>query len=170
MTLPLACSGEFRDEVLVGAWKRNATAVTSAQWRKILGRVVIHPQYNSATDRNDYMLFQIEPVTDPALTPIELSTTNPGMGDQFTVVGMGFNSKRGTHSDRLLKVRVSYVEHGACQGQWMTHNRRVYEASMFCAIGDPTATKGPTQGSYMGPHFIQSTTNMPSTRLSFFNR
>jgi Trypsin len=146
----LILSGEFVGEVLVGAWMRNATAGTSAQWRKVLSQMVIHPQYNFASDRNDYMLFQIEPVTDPAITPIELSTTTPSTGHQFTVVGMGFTSTRRTHSDRLLKVRVDYVEQGACQGQWRMHNKVVYEESMFCAIGDPIVTKGPTQGSFLG--------------------
>jgi Trypsin len=122
-----------------------------------VGEMVIHPQYNIGTDQNDYMLFKIEPVTKPGLDPILLNTDPniPTLGDQFTVIGMGFNSTNYTNADRLLKVQVRYVDHDLCQDQWelldddMYYNesKEVFDDSMFCAIGDFSATKGPTKGT-----------------------
>ena len=89
--------------------------------------------------------------------PIQLNTDPnvPTLGDQFTVIGMGFNSTNYTNADRLLKVQVRYVDHDLCQDQWelldddMYYNesKEVFDDSMFCAIGDFSATKGPTKGT-----------------------
>jgi Trypsin len=124
-----------------------------------LSKMVIHPQYNWYSDSNDYMLFKIEPVTNPGLVPMELNTDPeiPRVGDQFMVVGMGYNGTNTTVSkpDRLLKVPVRYVEHELCEGQWAlvddyyysNETKAVYKESMFCAIGDVAETKGPTSGT-----------------------
>jgi Trypsin len=151
-------SGEFYDQVLVGASRKSTTTGTAAQWRKIVSRMVMHPRYSWGSDNNDFMLFKIEPVTNPGLAPILLNEDPavPRAGDQFTVVGMGYNSSNYTSPDRLLKVPVRYVEHDLCQGQWdlvddyyyYNETKAVYEESMFCAIGDVAITKGPTSGTY----------------------
>jgi Trypsin len=155
---PTTFSGEFYDQVLVGASLKSKTNGTAAQWRKLASRMVMHPRYSWGSDNNDYMLFKIEPVTNPGLAPILLNEDPavPRVGDQFTVVGMGYNSSNYTSPDRLLKVPVRYVEHDLCQGQWdlvddyyyYNETKAVYEESMFCAIGDVAITKGPTSGTY----------------------
>lgn len=153
-------TGEFVGDVLVGAWLRNKTVGSSAQWRKIRSAMVIHPQYNFTIDQNDFMLFKIEPVTVSGLNPIVLNTDGniPKLGDRFTVVGMGYNNSNVnvTWADRLLKVNVRYVDHESCQGQWdltddyyYYEEKKVYEDSMWCAIGDLTETKGPAPGMYI---------------------
>jgi Trypsin len=149
--------GDFGDEVLVGAWLVNETNGTAAEWRKIVSEMVVHPEYNDSAIRNDFMLFKIEPVSMPGLVPITLNTdpSIPTLADQFAVVGMGFNSSNYTSADRLLKVQVRYVDHDLCQGQWnlldddfyYNETREVFDESMICAIGDFSATKGPTKGT-----------------------
>jgi Trypsin len=142
---------------LVGASLVNKTNGTAAEWRTIVGEMVVHPEYNYSADRNDFMLFKIEPVTKPGLVPITLNTdpSIPTYADQFTVVGMGFNSSNYTNADRLLEVQMRYVDHNLCQNQWsqldddnfFNETKEVFDESMFCAIGDFSATKGPTKGT-----------------------
>ena len=100
--------------MLVGALQSLRTSGGKAQWRKILGKRLIHPKYKLGYSFlvpvvYDFMLFKIEPVTLDNLKPIPLNTHSdlPTDGQVATVLGFGstFRNNTRAQSERLLKAK-----------------------------------------------------------------
>jgi Trypsin len=102
--------------VLVGSFVYNSTSGEMAQWRNIVGKMVVHPDYVGRANgfQHDVMLFKIEPVTYKNLRPVDLNTlmSNPRKGQKLTAIGYGStvpnDGKNVTlaFSDKLMKVTL----------------------------------------------------------------
>jgi len=118
-----------------------------AQRRTIRSRLR-HPGYDSTTDEFDIMLVKIDPVTNDALTPVELNfnANNPVDNEWLTVIGFGATSEGGNGSNDLLKVDVQYMSNAECDSLY----RGWIFPDMMCAAVDEGG-KDSCQGDSGGP-------------------
>lgn len=142
------CSGAFNRKVLVGA-KKSRTAGGGAQWRKVKSSMVQHPDYEGKSQKNDFMMFQIAPVTKKKLKPIRINSSDnvPAKKDKLTVIGFGATSEGGALSSELRQVTVKYIPTSACNKMYKGD---VDGASMLCA-GVDGGGKDSCQGDSGGP-------------------
>jgi secreted trypsin-like serine protease len=137
--------------VIVGGIK-SRTLTTGSQARRMVGKPVIHPQWNRNTFQYDFMLFKIQPVTLPSLAPIELNrdTAIPANNQILTAIGFGATSEGGVGSPDLLTVAVEAMPYQECDSKVMAFD--LHDASMLCA-GVDAGGKDTCQGDSGGPIF-----------------
>jgi trypsin len=112
------CADAFDGTVIVGNTRYNVVT-DNAQERSILSDMYTHPQFDINTMVYDYMLFKIEPVTEPGIVPASLNAdpSNPADGQVLTVVGFGTTQEGGDMSDLLQHVLLQAVSTDACERQ-----------------------------------------------------
>ncbi|MCC3769017.1 serine protease [Streptomyces sp. UNOC14_S4] len=117
-----------------------------------VGRVVIHPNYNSRT--HDYDIAVVRPLLPLTLgttaQPIALPAqgTEPAPGTGETVSGWGRVSGSGSLSTDLLQTTLPAVARSTCQSAWGSVN--TITARMICA-GTLGQNVGPCDGDRGGP-------------------
>jgi trypsin len=156
------CADISSNQVTIGSTTSNTvTPENDVETRSIVARR-IHPNYNSGTVANDFVLLKISetstktPVTLPlsssssSLSPSALSQ-NPNSstkdfprlpvdGTELTVMGFGTTSEgSSTGSTSLREVNITTVPHEICSSQY-GGSGSIIEDVMFCA-GTPTGGK-----------------------------
>jgi secreted trypsin-like serine protease len=112
----------------------------------------MHPNYQSSTTANDYLLLKLQsPVDTTQYPPIQLNNNNaiPQVNQMLTVIGYGATSEGGSGSNTLLKVNVPANSHQQCNKQY---GGSIVESVMFCA-GNTSGGKDSCQGDSGGPIF-----------------
>jgi len=129
------CYGTIKSSVLVGAVNEYNPSVGDAQTRNVIpGSLVKHPQYDPRITAYDFMLFKIQRVTKPHLTPIKLNTNDavPSTGSQLTVIGTGALNPAGTKYDPNLRwVNINAVSHQSCSSRYGNY---IKQNAMLCAM------------------------------------
>jgi hypothetical protein len=137
--------------VIVGSTK-SRTLTSGSQERQMVGRPVLHPQWNRNTFQYDFMLIKIQPVTLPGLAPIalNLNTAVPANDQVLTAIGFGATSQGGAGSPDLLTVNLEAMPYQECDSKVMAFD--LHDASMLCA-GVDAGGKDTCQGDSGGPIF-----------------
>jgi trypsin len=113
---------------------------TGAQRRDIASSMRIHPQYDPVLFSHDFMLFKIEPVTEPGLVPVTLNSdsSNPGVGDNVTIIGFGATEEGSGINSRLLDATLHIVSNQDCEEKIHVNlPTAVVDDSMLCAGYNP---------------------------------
>jgi len=112
-----------------------------------------HPNYDSTTDDNDFMLlFLRDPAPqDAAFVKLNSDPNFPAAGDYVTVMGHGDTEFNGTNSMELLEVEINVVSTEECEESHRSIDEVITD-NMFCAadIG-----KDSCQGDSGGPLVIK---------------
>jgi secreted trypsin-like serine protease len=129
------CAWAFDKWVIVGSTE-SMVATDGAQNRSILSELHKHPNFDAGTHEYDYLLFKIEPVTEPGLVPASLNEdpANPATDQVVTAVGFG-STAEGVPSHYLRHVDVKAVSPNACHQQIAVQvsDVAVNDAVMVCA-------------------------------------
>lgn len=101
--------------VRVGSTQKRA-AMRGSQERQVVREPILHPQWDKSTMRYDFMMFKIQPVTEPSLAPIEMNqnTSVPVRKQVLTAIGFARTSYNGSSYAELLTVDVKAVPFSAC--------------------------------------------------------
>jgi trypsin len=147
------CQDYFADHVIVGN-TRKGKVTEGAQKRSIVGRKVVHPNFDYFSFESDIMLLKIQPVTLKRLRPIKLNEKArvPFNNQVLTTMGYGDTSEGGSGSDVLLKVDVEAVPHAECEPLVDAYVLR--KGSMFCAgidAGGFDSCQGDSGGPIIDP-------------------
>jgi trypsin len=140
------CAGNIKT-VRIGSNKANSGGVI-----KSVTTECMHPNYQSSTTANDYLLLKLQsPVDTTQYPPIQLNNNNaiPQVNQMLTVIGYGATSEGGSGSNTLLKVNVPANSHQQCNKQY---GGSIVESVMFCA-GNTSGGKDSCQGDSGGPIF-----------------
>jgi secreted trypsin-like serine protease len=142
------CNGAFRGQVLVGP-HLSRKATSGAQWRQVKSSMYQHPDYKWYSMEHDFMIFKIEPVSNPDLTPVDINRDSalPVPNQALTVIGMGATSEGGRQSKNLMKVGVKAMSTTKCA---RAYKSSVKPDSMLCA-GVWAGGKDSCQGDSGGP-------------------
>jgi hypothetical protein len=113
-----------------------------------------HPDYNSQTEENDFMLVKLSGAAVPFSEVVSLNflPAFPVVGDSLRVIGVGTTSSQGDASDKLLQVDVNYVSNNQCNN---LYNGGINGQVMICA-GVPNGGKDSCQGDSGGPLFDEA--------------
>jgi hypothetical protein len=116
-----------------------------------------HPDYNSQTEENDFMLVKLSGAAVPSSEVVTLNF-DPGfpknVGDELRVIGVGTTSSQGDASDELLQVDVNYVSNDQCNNDYNQYGG-INGQVMICA-GVPNGGKDSCQGDSGGPLFDEA--------------
>jgi V8-like Glu-specific endopeptidase len=140
------CAGNIKT-VRIGSNKANSGGII-----KSVTTECMHPNYQSSTTTNDYMLLKLQsPVDINQYPPIQLNNNKaiPQVNQILTVIGFGATSEGGSGSNTLLKVNVPANSHQQCNQQY---GGSIVENVMFCA-GNTSGGKDSCQGDSGGPIF-----------------
>jgi trypsin len=140
------CAGNIRT-ARIGSNKANSGGIV-----KSVTTECVHPNYQSFTTKNDYMLLKLNsPVDIIKYPPIQLNNNKavPKANQILTVIGFGTTSEGGFVSNTLLKVNVPANSHQQCNQQYAGS---IVENVMFCA-GELSGGKDSCQGDSGGPIF-----------------
>jgi trypsin len=140
------CAGNIRT-ARIGSNKANSGGVI-----KSVTTECMHPNYQSSTTTNDYLLLKLDsPVDINQYPPIQLNNNKavPQTNQILTVIGYGATSEGGSGSNALLKVSVPANSHQQCNQQY---GGSIVENVMFCA-GNKSGGKDSCQGDSGGPIF-----------------
>lgn len=141
------CNGKnFRTDVIVSAYQMGVSD-DGAQALTVVERVQ-HPNYNSRTNVNDYMVMRLNaPAT--GVTPIALNADNaiPADGDMLTTIGFGDLTYGGAMASFLQEVVVPYVPYTKCNKQY---RGIIDQTTMLCA-GFDEGGKDSCNGDSGGP-------------------
>jgi V8-like Glu-specific endopeptidase len=117
---------------------------------------VPHPDYNTNTEQNDYMLVKLQTaVPNAQLVELNFDETFPPPNQELRVIGVGTTSQGGSASDFLLQVDVDYVSNNKCNN-FYGEFRRIYDDVMICAAVT-NGGKDSCQGDSGGPLFDETT-------------
>jgi trypsin len=140
------CAGNIKT-VRIGSNKANSGGII-----KSVTNECMHPNYQSSTTTNDYLLLKLQsPVDINQFPPIQLNNNKgiPQVNQLLTVIGFGATSEGGSGSNTLLKVSVPANSHQQCNKQY---GGSIVEDVMFCA-GNTSGGKDSCQGDSGGPIF-----------------
>lgn len=134
---------------MLGVYNRNDSGT-------IVNRIVeriLHPEYRLYY--NDIILFKINPVTfQLVVRPICLPEASNYLTQNFTAVGWGHTSWRGTPSNVLMKVNLEIFPHSECDSTYRAIFKSLKEGivdeTQVCA-GSHTEVKDTCQGDSGGP-------------------
>jgi hypothetical protein len=150
--------------VLVGAYQTLNTSDGEAQFRRILGDFVPHPEYTGdVNEGHDLALFRIRPVTRSNLkTPIEmnLNLRDPVANETLTLIGFG-KTEQGAQSAELRTTTTKAISRIMCENV-LGHPRGLYAGlGIGCVLSDDIPSSGFCSGDSGGPVFISGTNGSP---------
>jgi len=110
--------------------------------------VVIHPEYESTSSGNDFMLVRLK--TDSQYPPASIDDGSESLssGTDVTVMGWGTTSSNGPSSDILLEVEVDVVTNNSCNDDY----DGLITDTMICAARQ---NKDSCQGDSGGPLIVK---------------
>lgn len=114
--------------------------------------IIIHPDYDSVTERNDIGLIELsEPFDAPlALLPAVFSPI-PVLGESGQVLGWGVTEESGDQSTDLREVSLPVVSNAACFPRYGNQ----YDSRLaFCAGGSRLGGEDSCQGDSGGPLLV----------------
>ena len=121
--------------------KSNSTGYYQAYMEK----VIPHPSYNSATEKNDVLLIKLKTaITQVAPVALNTNSAVPAVGAAEIVFGFGTTSFGGTSSNVLLEVGQNAVSYTTCNNYY----GNIFDAGMICSY---SAGKDSCQGDSGGP-------------------
>jgi trypsin len=146
------CAWAFDKWVIVGGTS-SRTVTEGAQNRSIVSELLVHPKYDEYAREYDYLLFQIEPVTEAGIVPAALNAdpSNPAADQVVTTVGFGVTEEEFL-SFYLRRVDLKAVPGDVCQTQVaaLDAEAKVNDDVMVCA-GTETGGRDSCQGDSGGP-------------------
>jgi Trypsin len=144
----------FHSKVLVGSYNLFLDGNLSVTFKRTVlpGTRILHPDYDHFAQRNDLMLFKIDPVP---IKPAELNVdpAAPAPGQAFTVIGFGEVTPNSSATDppeypaTLQKVRQFVVEGATCQQRWGIDASFIDNRTMICAEANSTTPSGVCGGT-----------------------
>lgn len=140
--------------VYVGNIQRDSAA-GGAQRRQILSNPVVHPDYSASLLINDYMLFQIKPVTrSGSVISLNYDKKEPKENDRLTFIGMGYTRPNGKLSDELRKIKMLTSSSNVCE---KFAPARPLPDSILCAegVGDQDTCTGDAGGPLFTANQVQ---------------
>lgn len=137
---------------MVGSNRLNSTA-GPAQWRRILGEIYVHPQFNEVKRVHDLAAFRIEPVTLPNLQPVKLNDqpSNPVVSQWVTVAGYGETETPNIQTKYLRKAQLKIFDNDICKATHEYLDPLVADmdmTAMLCASGASSTKRGPSYGTF----------------------
>ena len=154
VVLSAAHCGNFKNaRVIVGGYVRGT--LTEGSVRARVRRSKRHPNYNSRTLENDFVLLRLwEDV--PMSTEVTLSLNSqyvvPSEGDPVTTLGLGTLQQGGDVSNILRDVEVFAINSEVCN---RSYNGEVIDDVMFCA-GVEGGGQDACSGDSGGPLILKS--------------
>merc|ERR1712228_516183 len=114
-----------------------------------------HPDYDSWTTDNDYMMIKLKTSAPSKYTPIQLDdgSTNLVAGTDLTIMGWGTTSSGGRLSDVLLEAETDYVTNEQCNSDYSGQ----ISDYMMCAARSNIDS---CQGDSGGPMIVKGTPNV----------
>jgi secreted trypsin-like serine protease len=101
-----------------------------------------HPDYNADTDENDIMLVKLEqPISDIPLQAVNFDPTIPRLGEEVTIIGIGYIQEGGPFAQFLQQVQVNIVGFEQCNEVF----NRIVDDIMVCTYAEG---KDACQGMY----------------------
>jgi len=147
------CNSIFSNSVIVNAYRLNSASTNGAVERRVVKRLR-HPDYNSGTLSNDFMLLKLNsPVTSITPIPYNTSPSVPSQGDELKVVGLGTTRAGGSQARTLREVVVETYSDQQCDRMY---SGSIVKRTMFCA-GVDQGGKDSCQGDSGGPIFTFDT-------------
>jgi len=139
--------GVFTNNVIVAAYQKWwGQASGSAERRSIVDRVV-HPEYDSMTLANDFMVMKLNNPVDIPIININADPEFPAEDATLTVVGFGAVFEGGWGPRILQEVDVQHVSQEQCNEEY---DGDIIEDVMLCA-GVVGGGKDSCQGDSGGP-------------------
>ena len=121
------CAGSFTgNDIYIGgnlASGEDAVEIIQAESERP------HPQYDSNTDRNDFMLVKLRNKSNSPNVPWNKDRNVPMDGQTIVLMGFGDTSDGGQLSDNLKKASVNIVSFQNCRATYADLD----DATMFCA-------------------------------------
>jgi secreted trypsin-like serine protease len=111
-------------------------------------RIVLHPEYNRATNEHDIALVKLKSKASGRVIPRAEAAMTVPVGQELQVTGWVATSEGGGASKVLQKVDVRYADTAACNAPEAYKGQ--ITASMLCA-GYPEGGKDACQGDSGGP-------------------
>jgi secreted trypsin-like serine protease len=107
-----------------------------------------HPDYNGDTDENDIMLVKLEqPISNIPLQMINFDHNVPSVGEEVTIIGIGYIQEGGPFAQFLQQVQVNIVGFEQCNADF----NRIVDEIMVCTYAD---ARDACQGMYEWDEFI----------------
>jgi len=121
------------------------TTVTTGYYQAYMEKVIPHPSYNSATNKNDVLVIKLKTaITQVAPVALNTNSAVPAVGAAEIVFGFGTTSFGGTSSNVLLEVGQNAVSYTTCNNYY----GNIFDAGMICSY---SAGKDSCQGDSGGP-------------------
>lgn len=114
--------------------------------------IIIHPDYDSDTDKNDIGLIELsEPFDAPLALLPTVDSSVPVLGESGLVLGWGVIEESGDQSTDLREVSLPVVSNVACFPRYSNQ----YDSRLaFCAGGSRLGGKDSCQGDSGGPLLV----------------
>jgi trypsin len=116
---------------------------------------VPHPDYNSNSEANDYMLVKLQgAVPNAQLVELNFDDNFPAPNQELRVIGVGTTSANGPASDVLLQVDVNYVSNNQCNN---LYGQGSIQGDVMICAAVANGGKDSCQGDSGGPLFDEAT-------------
>jgi hypothetical protein len=147
------CEGSpFDESVLVKsltAYDFGRANLPSGKIERLTLSQTPHPDYNSGTQDNDFMLVKIQRIENAQVATLNFEPAFPLPNQELRVIGVGATSEGGQAADFLRQVDVDYISNDACRGFYGQNS--INDPIMLCAgVG---GGKDSCQGDSGGPLF-----------------
>jgi len=121
------------------------TTVSTGYYQAYMEKVIPHPSYNSATNKNDVLVIKLKTaITQVAPVALNTNSAVPAVGAAEIVFGFGTTSFGGSTSKVLLEVGQNAVSYTTCNNYY----GNIFDAGMTCSY---SAGKDSCQGDSGGP-------------------
>jgi trypsin len=144
------------DDILSGQASRPSGAFEVAVARANGASIQVpHPDYNSKTEANDYMLVKLAgAVPNAQLVELNFDDAFPIVNQALRVIGVGTTSANGAASDFLLQVDANYVSNDQCNN---LYGQGSIQGDVMICAGVTNGGKDSCQGDSGGPLFDEAT-------------
>jgi len=108
----------------------------------------VHPNYNSGTTSNDFMVLVLSRETTANVVPVKInsSSSSPRDSDSVVVMGWGLTNENSSNlSNKLMEVTVDVVSDSDCR---QAYGSEFIASTMLCAA---SPSKDSCQGDSGGP-------------------
>ncbi|KXN68404.1 putative trypsin-like serine protease precursor [Conidiobolus coronatus NRRL 28638] len=149
------CSFETASNYTVQSHRHNRTKTAAEEGGKVYNvkKMIIHPEYNGDTFRNDIAIWKLDTAADNSETFVDLDSGSLGnqVGLINTVMGWGaldYNIR--TRSDTLQEAQLPITDLEKCKKAYESEKTTVNTTMMLCA-GKDEGKPNPCYGDSGGP-------------------
>lgn len=151
------CDSIQQNTVRVGAHSRIPIDGDSVGITRTISQRFVHPDWNSSTFCNDFMIMQLdEPVPIDLYRPVSINRLEsvPRKGQNLTVIGFGSLQENGAIPDTLQEVEIDYIPQDECISDF--HFADLVDEDLMICAGVAEGGKDSCQGDSGGPLVIKN--------------